>query len=100
PVIALTAWQDMGYDTDSFVAVPVDLFLTPGADFHLRDGSPAIDSGTSANAPSFDLDGNPRPVGAGYDVGAYERQLLHCGDGTVDPGEQCGEPGLTCADSC
>ena len=40
------------------------------------------------------------PVGGGFDVGAYERQLLHCGDGNVDPGEQCGEPGLSCADLC
>src|SRR5262249_40842320 len=36
----------------------------------------------------------------GVDLGAYEAQLLHCGDGTVDPGEQCGEPGLSCTDQC
>ncbi len=41
-------------------------------DFHLIEGSIAIDKGTSVNAPSVDYDGNPRPQGAGYDIGAYE----------------------------
>ncbi len=42
------------------------------ADYHLRAGSPCIDAGTSDQAPSTDLDGVPRPQGAGYDMGAYE----------------------------
>ncbi len=100
-VITLADWQALGYDTHSFVATPAQLFLVPGTDFHLSPTSPALDAGTSTGTPSDDLDGNPRPVGAGVDIGAYERQLLHCGDGNVDPGEQCGEPGLPgCADPC
>jgi hypothetical protein len=48
-------------------------FVNPSAgDFHLQSDSPAIDSGSSVGAPSFDFDGNPRPQGAGYDIGAYE----------------------------
>ena len=43
-----------------------------GADFHLQQGSPAIDAGSSSNAPSDDFDGNSRPYGSGYDIGAYE----------------------------
>src|SRR5262249_62094892 len=39
-------------------------------------------------------------VGAGVDIGAYEFELLSCGDGVADSGEQCGEPGLACADPC
>jgi hypothetical protein len=42
------------------------------SDFHLQENSPAIDAGSSVEAPSSDFDGNPRPNGSGFDVGAYE----------------------------
>jgi predicted outer membrane repeat protein len=41
-------------------------------DYHLQAGSPCIDVGKSAGAPGDDFDGNARPQGAGYDMGAYE----------------------------
>ncbi|HTQ64399.1 MAG TPA: choice-of-anchor Q domain-containing protein [Puia sp.] len=41
-------------------------------DFHLMNGSPAIDRGKDAGIVS-DLDGNPRPVG-NPDLGCYEKQ--------------------------
>jgi parallel beta-helix repeat protein len=44
-----------------------------GADFHLGNGSPAIDAGSSVDAPMNDFDGNSRPRGSGYDIGAYEK---------------------------
>jgi hypothetical protein len=48
-------------------------FVNPaGANFHLQDGSPAIDKGLLVNAPTDDFDGNSRPQGAGFDIGAYE----------------------------
>jgi hypothetical protein len=99
-VLGLAAWQGLGYDAHSFVATPADNFLVPGSDFHLLATSPAVNAGTSTGAPPADLEGNPRPVGPGFDLGAYELQLLHCADGAVDPGEQCGEPGLGCTDPC
>jgi len=40
--------------------------------YQLLAGSPAIDSGTTLNAPIIDFDGGKRPVGKGYDVGCYE----------------------------
>jgi hypothetical protein len=42
-------------------------------DYHQKAGSPTIDNGTSSmGAPTIDFDGNPRPQGAAYDIGAYE----------------------------
>jgi len=41
-------------------------------DFRLESYSPCIDTGTSEGAPSEDIEGTPRPQGAGYDMGAYE----------------------------
>jgi len=41
-------------------------------DFHLTAGSPAIDNGTSVDAPIIDFDGVIRPSGDEYDIGAYE----------------------------
>jgi hypothetical protein len=53
------------------------LFADPNAgDFSLLTGSPAIDAGTAAQAPNVDFLGNARPVGAGFDIGALERQAI------------------------
>lgn len=41
-------------------------------DYHLQSTSPAINAGTTQDAPATDFDGNTRPQGSGYDVGAYE----------------------------
>jgi hypothetical protein len=56
------------------------LFVDAG-DYHLRPGSPAIDTGTDTGAPDHDLGGNPRPLDgdgdstAVTDMGAYELRL-------------------------
>ena len=48
-------------------------FVNPSClDFRLASGSPAIDSGSSTLAPAIDLLGAARPLGNGYDRGAYE----------------------------
>lgn len=55
------------------------LFVNPGpdprtADFRLKAGSPAIDTGIAIAGvtPGTDLSGTSRPLGAGIDRGAYE----------------------------
>jgi hypothetical protein len=64
-----------GQDAHSIVVYSdADIFVDPAAsDLHLSSLSPAIDSGTSVDAPPEDFDGRARPQGAGYDIGAYER---------------------------
>jgi len=40
--------------------------------FHLTSSSPAIDKGSEKNAPEKDFEDNLRPIGNGWDIGAYE----------------------------
>jgi len=62
-------------DTYSLVVSSVNkIFVDPiNYDFHLLETSLAVDNGTNAGAPSQDYEGNPRPQGEEYDIGAYER---------------------------
>ena len=56
-----------------FAGVTVSGGLVSGTpDFHLLSGSPAIDAGLPLAEVTRDYDGNPRPQGAGYDLGCYE----------------------------
>ncbi len=49
------------------------LYVDPvNGDYHLATGSPVIDAANAFGAPSVDIDGNSRPVGSGYDMGADE----------------------------
>jgi hypothetical protein len=59
------------YGTDVVTGDPM-LADPAGGDFHLLAGSPAIDAGSSVDAPPDDFGGTSRPQGAGIDIGAYE----------------------------
>ena len=72
----IESWKSYsGQDTHSLVAYSINkVFVNPtNYDFHLLETSLAVDNGTSAGTPSEDYDGNPRPQGDKYDIGAYER---------------------------
>lgn len=43
-------------------------------DLHLSASSPCIDAGEPATTLTEDIEGNPRPAGSGFDMGAYEYQ--------------------------
>ena len=51
------------------------LFVAPPYNLHLQPASAAIDSGNAALAPLTDIEGVPRPQGAGFDLGAYEWRI-------------------------
>ena len=54
------------------------LFLDPaGGNYHLRAGSPAVDAGIAVPWLTWDIDGDRRPIGAGYDIGADEARFLY-----------------------
>ena len=47
-----------------------------GHDYQLTSGSPAIDAGVDASVTT-DLNGNARPIGFGFDIGAYEANVAY-----------------------
>lgn len=72
--LTLAQWRAAtGQDMHSIVATPSQLFVSAAADdYALSTSSPAVNAGTSTSAPSDDLEGTPRPIGGGWDIGAYE----------------------------
>ncbi|MGD8627404.1 MAG: right-handed parallel beta-helix repeat-containing protein, partial [Anaerolineae bacterium] len=66
-------------------------FAAPDSyDLHLSGASPCIDAGQPGVAqPPEDYEGNPRPMGPRYDVGAFEYVLsgAKAGPATAGPGE-------------
>jgi parallel beta-helix repeat protein len=72
-VQTLAQWRaSTGRDTHSLVGTAGQLFVNAAHDFHLKSTAPAVNAGTSAQAPAVDLDGRARPYGLAFDIGAYE----------------------------
>jgi parallel beta-helix repeat protein len=70
----LAQWlTSTGQDAHSSTATAAQLFVNASANnYQLSSTSPAINAGTSTDAPSTDILGNPRPSGGGFDIGAYQ----------------------------
>lgn len=73
-----TLWYENGMNVAGPVLTgTVNLYDDPsfvdpsGWDYHLAASSPAIDAGVDAGVTT-DMDGEPRPFGSGYDLGADE----------------------------
>lgn len=69
--------NDDGVDLDHNLTLAgheYDVYFLDAArhDLHLKSGCPAVDSGVGTGAPTQDRDGNPRPIGSDWDIGAYE----------------------------
>ncbi len=56
------------------------VFVSPGSDYYFIEGSFAEDGGTALAEVTDDLEGNDRPLGSAYDIGAYEH---FCENGPV-----------------
>ena len=82
-VLSLAQWRlATGQDGSALLATPDELFVdTAEEDFNLTLGSPALDAGTSEGAPFHDLDGETRPQGLAFDIGAFESQQSPPGGG-------------------
>jgi hypothetical protein len=85
--VSLPQWRAYGYDLHSLIASLAQLFADPGNDdYHLAAGGPAVNAGTALPDVSDDLEGNARPAGPAYDIGAYEYVPLLALHGT--PGDR------------
>lgn len=68
---SLAAWESASAQTGNIDSLPG--FARPDSeDLHPLPSSACVDHGTADSAASEDFDGNSRPQGAGYDIGAYE----------------------------
>jgi hypothetical protein len=71
-------WNNTGGDYAGVEPAPHDLAVDPrfhdstGGDYHLSGDSPCIDAGAPTQYPASDFEDDPRPLGAGPDIGADE----------------------------
>ncbi|MBN2039078.1 MAG: right-handed parallel beta-helix repeat-containing protein [Spirochaetes bacterium] len=71
-IITGSATEDHNFEIEKYTDY-ADLFADPANfDFHLLPDVSMIDAGAAESAPAMDIEGNARPNGSGYDLGAYE----------------------------
>lgn len=98
---SLAAFRDAsGQEAAGLFADP-DFAAPQRGDFHLRAGSPAIDTGDPGFLPTTgetDFEGGARVGGPRVDRGADE--FTRCGDGVVEFPEVCDDGNLASGDGC
>jgi hypothetical protein len=82
-VLTLTEWRaTTSQDVNSMVTTPEALFVSVvDDDYHLKEGSPAVDNGELRADVLTDLEGTQRPLGSSHDIGAYEGVNVIFADG-------------------
>ncbi len=88
----LSDWQALGFDTHSIIADADEKIFEnlSSSDYKLKNGSQAIDKGSSlvSSIVIDDITGISRPQGNGFDVGAYEyANITAADDNMVSPNE-------------
>ena len=76
--------------------IDADPLFSGGGDYHLTMSSPCIDAGTDAGVDT-DIDGDGRPQGVGFDMGAYE--YPDCWDADQDGYGDAACGGFDCDDT-
>jgi PKD repeat protein len=66
-----------------------------GRNYHLQSSSPCINTGAALTDNAIDYDGNPRPIGNGWDIGAYEYTGPNPLSASANASPKSGAPPLT-----
>ena len=92
--------SDSRYENSVNNVISADPQFVGSGDYHLLGTSPCVDLASAVGVPSVDIDGESRPVGGGYDIGADE--VVDCedtdGDGYYNMAGCPGSLGVDCND--
>ena len=90
------AYSDVEGGFPSSTVINLDPRFVGGGDYHLLPDSPCIDAGVAVEVLG-DMDGDDRPEGCGFDMGADENTVCYDCDGDNVPDAVCG--GSDCDDT-